>query len=165
MVITAVSPNVVVDVVLWLKNERLGFYKGIHTIIVAVTAGNDVLSIFCFGVVLSAIISTGKVHRGTPSMFLFIFICIMHALSLLVILIILLSVCRTDYGETASRADWSGDWRRFWIRVRADCQHNIAVESCGRRNVIDNFPHRASIFDELIICYCCRNFQTVYASD
>lgn len=56
---TAVSPNVVVDILLRLKEERLGLYKGIHTIIITVTACSDVLSIFLFGVVLGCIFSTG----------------------------------------------------------------------------------------------------------
>lgn len=57
------SPNVVIDIVLWLKIEKLGLYKGIHTIIIAVTTINDVLSIFCFNVVLGVIFSTGKTMK------------------------------------------------------------------------------------------------------
>lgn len=60
LVITAVSPNVVVDILIWLKVEKLGLYKGLHTIIIAVTTCNDVLSIFVFGIVLGMIFSTGK---------------------------------------------------------------------------------------------------------
>lgn len=60
LVITAVSPNVVVDIVLWLKTEKLGLYKDIHTIIIAVTTCNDVLSIFFFRVVLTTIFSNGN---------------------------------------------------------------------------------------------------------
>lgn len=56
------SPNVVIDIVLWLKIEKLGLYKGIHTIIIAVTTINDVLSIFCFNVILGVIFSTGKLE-------------------------------------------------------------------------------------------------------
>ncbi|XP_055312721.1 putative SLC9B1-like protein SLC9B1P1 isoform X3 [Sitodiplosis mosellana] len=63
LIITAVSPNVVIDIVLWLKIEKLGLYKGIHTIIIAVTTINDVLSIFCFNVVLGVIFSTGSLHQ------------------------------------------------------------------------------------------------------
>lgn len=59
LIITAVSPNVVIDIVLWLKIEKLGLYKGIHTIIIAVTTINDVLSIFLFNVILGVIFSTG----------------------------------------------------------------------------------------------------------
>lgn len=59
LIITAVSPNVVIDIVLWLKVEKLGLYKGIHTIIIAVTTINDVLSIFLFNVILGVIFSTG----------------------------------------------------------------------------------------------------------
>lgn len=59
LVVTAVSPNVVVTVLLNLKEERLGLYKGIHTIILAMTSCNDVIAIFLFGVVLSIIFSTG----------------------------------------------------------------------------------------------------------
>lgn len=60
LVITAVSPNVVIDIVLWLRVQQLGLYKGIHTIIIAMTSINDVLSIFMFNVVLGMIFSTGK---------------------------------------------------------------------------------------------------------
>lgn len=59
LVLTAISPNVVVDIVLWLKTENIGMYKGIHTIIVAVTVCNDVLAIFIFGVILSGVASSG----------------------------------------------------------------------------------------------------------
>ncbi|XP_031633626.1 sodium/hydrogen exchanger 9B2 isoform X2 [Contarinia nasturtii] len=62
-IVTAVSPNVVIDIVLWLKVEKLGLYKGIHTIIIAVTTINDVLSIFCFNVILGIIFSTGPLHH------------------------------------------------------------------------------------------------------
>lgn len=60
LVVTSVSPNVVVDVVIWLKTEKLGLYKDMHTIIIAVTTCNDVLSIFFFRVVLAIIFSTGN---------------------------------------------------------------------------------------------------------
>lgn len=59
LVITAVSPNVVVTILLRLKEERLGLNKGIHTLIIAMTSCNDVIAIFLFGVVLSTIFSTG----------------------------------------------------------------------------------------------------------
>lgn len=62
LVVTAVSPNVVVTVLLNLKEERLGLYKGIHTIILAMTSCNDVIAIFLFGVVLSVIFSTGRIY-------------------------------------------------------------------------------------------------------
>lgn len=65
MIVTAVSPNVVIDIVLWLKIEKLGLYKGIHTIIIAVTTINDVLAIFCFNVVLGVIFSTGNLLTFT----------------------------------------------------------------------------------------------------
>lgn len=58
--VTAVSPNVVVDILLRLREENLGLYKGIHTIIITVTTCSDVLSIFLFGLVLGLIFSTGK---------------------------------------------------------------------------------------------------------
>ncbi|XP_030371431.1 sodium/hydrogen exchanger 9B1 isoform X2 [Scaptodrosophila lebanonensis] len=60
LVITAVSPNVVVTVMLKLKEERLGLNSGIHTLIYAMTTCNDVASIFMFGVVISVIFSTGS---------------------------------------------------------------------------------------------------------
>lgn len=63
LVITAVSPNVVIDIVIWLKTEQLGLYKGIHTIIITMTSGNDVLSIFFFNVVLGMIFSTGMLMQ------------------------------------------------------------------------------------------------------
>lgn len=60
LVVTAVSPNVVVTVLLRLKEERLGMNKGIHTLIIAMTSCNDVLAIFLFGVILGVIFSTGS---------------------------------------------------------------------------------------------------------
>ncbi|XP_055624670.1 sodium/hydrogen exchanger 9B2-like [Toxorhynchites rutilus septentrionalis] len=60
LVVTAVSPNVVVTVLLRLKEERLGMNKGIHTLIIAMTSCNDVLAIFLFGVILGVIFSTGN---------------------------------------------------------------------------------------------------------
>lgn len=60
LVVTAVSPNVVVTVLLRLKEERLGMNKGIHTLIIAMTSCNDVLAIFLFGVILGVIFSTGE---------------------------------------------------------------------------------------------------------
>lgn len=59
LVITAVSPNVVISILLDLKQKRLGLNKGIHTVIIGMTGCNDVLSIFIFGVVIGAIFSTG----------------------------------------------------------------------------------------------------------
>lgn len=56
---TAVSPNVVVTILLRLRVERLGLNKGIHTLIIAMTSCNDVLAIFLFGVVLNSIFVTG----------------------------------------------------------------------------------------------------------
>lgn len=53
------SPNVVVTILLRLREEQLGLNKGIHTLIIAMTSCNDVLAIFLFGVVLSIIFSTG----------------------------------------------------------------------------------------------------------
>ncbi|XP_052863572.1 sodium/hydrogen exchanger 9B2-like [Anopheles cruzii] len=61
LVVTAISPNVVVTVLLRLKEERLGLGKGIHTLIIAVTSCNDVLAIFLFGVILGLIFVTGNV--------------------------------------------------------------------------------------------------------
>uniref|UniRef100_A0AAG5CRN3 Cation/H+ exchanger transmembrane domain-containing protein n=1 Tax=Anopheles atroparvus TaxID=41427 RepID=A0AAG5CRN3_ANOAO len=60
LVETAISPNVVVTVLLRLKEERLGLNKGIHTLIIAMTSCNDVLAIFLFGVILGVIFSTGN---------------------------------------------------------------------------------------------------------
>lgn len=74
LVITAVSPNVVVDIVLWLKTEKLGLYKDIHTIIIAVTTCNDVLSIFFFRVVLTIIFSNGNCSAQLILMFILLFI-------------------------------------------------------------------------------------------
>ena len=59
MVVTAISPNVVVTVLLRLKEERLGMNKGIHTMIIAMTSCNDVIAIFLFGVLLGVIFATG----------------------------------------------------------------------------------------------------------
>ncbi|XP_017082761.2 sodium/hydrogen exchanger 9B2 isoform X1 [Drosophila eugracilis] len=58
LVITAVSPNVVVTVMLKLKEDRLGLNSGIHTLIYAMTTCNDVVAIFLFGVIISVIFST-----------------------------------------------------------------------------------------------------------
>ncbi|CAO1429488.1 unnamed protein product [Diamesa hyperborea] len=59
LVVTAISPNVVVTILLKLKEDRLGMNKGIHTVIIAMTSCNDVISIFLFGVLLGIIYSTG----------------------------------------------------------------------------------------------------------
>ncbi|KAH8310451.1 hypothetical protein KR044_001417, partial [Drosophila immigrans] len=68
LVITAVSPNVVVTVMLKLKEDRLGLNSGIHTLIYAMTTCNDVVAIFMFGVIISVIFSssslTQKVLQG-----------------------------------------------------------------------------------------------------
>lgn len=61
-IITAISPNVVVTVVLCLKEQKLGS-NVIHTIILAVTTFNDILSIFCSGVLLGVIFSTGNTRN------------------------------------------------------------------------------------------------------
>lgn len=61
-IITAISPNVVVTVVLSLKEQKLGS-NIIHTIILAVTTFNDVLAIFCSGVLLGVIFSTGSLRN------------------------------------------------------------------------------------------------------
>lgn len=60
LVVTAVSPNVVVTILLKLKEERLGMNNGIHTLIIAMTSCNDVIAIFLFGVILGVIFTTGK---------------------------------------------------------------------------------------------------------
>ncbi|XP_067630189.1 sodium/hydrogen exchanger 9B2 [Eurosta solidaginis] len=60
LVITAVSPNVVVTVMLKLKEERLGLNSGIHTLIYAMTSCNDVVAIFLFGVIMSVMFATDK---------------------------------------------------------------------------------------------------------
>ncbi|XP_058055767.1 sodium/hydrogen exchanger 9B2 [Anopheles bellator] len=68
LVVTAISPNVVVTVLLRLREERLGLGKGIHTLIIAVTSCNDVLAIFLFGVILGLIFVpgnlTGQIAQG-----------------------------------------------------------------------------------------------------
>lgn len=47
-----------------MREQRLGLYKGIHTIIIATLSCNNVISIFVFGIVLGAIFSTGTLsHR------------------------------------------------------------------------------------------------------
>ncbi|KAH8354411.1 hypothetical protein KR084_010374, partial [Drosophila pseudotakahashii] len=58
LVITAVSPNVVVTVMLKLKEDRLGLNSGIHTLIYAMTTCNDVVAIFMFGVIISVVFSS-----------------------------------------------------------------------------------------------------------
>ncbi|XP_034485487.1 sodium/hydrogen exchanger 9B2 isoform X2 [Drosophila innubila] len=63
LVITAVSPNVVVTVMLKLKEDRLGLNSGIHTLIYAMTTCNDVVAIFMFGVVISIIFSTSTLTQ------------------------------------------------------------------------------------------------------
>lgn len=73
MVITAISPNVVVTVMLRLKELKLGLNNGIHTVIYATTTFNDVIAIFIFGVILGTVFSKGEsnlnlymnVHRYT----------------------------------------------------------------------------------------------------
>jgi len=59
LVVTAISPNVVVTVLLQLREERLGLNKGIHTLIIANCSLNDVISIFLFGVVMGIVFATG----------------------------------------------------------------------------------------------------------
>ncbi|KAL9891581.1 na[+]/H[+] hydrogen antiporter 2 isoform 3-T7 [Glossina fuscipes fuscipes] len=63
LIITAVSPNVVVTVMLKLKEERLGLNDGIHTLIYAMTACNDILAIFLFGVMIGIIFSKGHLSE------------------------------------------------------------------------------------------------------
>ncbi|XP_039492874.1 sodium/hydrogen exchanger 9B1 isoform X2 [Drosophila santomea] len=63
LVITAVSPNVVVTVMLKLKEDRLGLNSGIHTLIYAMTTCNDVVAIFMFGVIISVIFSTTSLSQ------------------------------------------------------------------------------------------------------
>lgn len=63
LVVTAVSPNVVVTILLRLREERLGLNKGIHTLIIAMTSCNDVLAIFLFGVVLNCIFVSGSLSE------------------------------------------------------------------------------------------------------
>uniref|UniRef100_A0A1A9ZZS2 Cation/H+ exchanger transmembrane domain-containing protein n=1 Tax=Glossina pallidipes TaxID=7398 RepID=A0A1A9ZZS2_GLOPL len=63
LIITAVSPNVVVTVMLKLKEERLGLNGGIHTLIYAMTACNDILAIFLFGVMIGIIFSKGNLSE------------------------------------------------------------------------------------------------------
>lgn len=63
LVVTAISPNVVISVLLKLKEEGIGLYKGIHTIIIAVTSVNDIISIFLFGVLSGIIFSSGDLSQ------------------------------------------------------------------------------------------------------
>uniref|UniRef100_A0A1A9W1N2 Cation/H+ exchanger transmembrane domain-containing protein n=1 Tax=Glossina brevipalpis TaxID=37001 RepID=A0A1A9W1N2_9MUSC len=63
LIITAVSPNVVVTVMLKLKEERLGLNNGIHTLIYAMTACNDILAIFLFDVMIGMIFSKGNLSE------------------------------------------------------------------------------------------------------
>lgn len=60
LVITAISPNVVVTVMLRLKELKLGLNNGIHTVIYATTTFNDVIAIFIFGVILGTVFSKGS---------------------------------------------------------------------------------------------------------
>lgn len=60
LVVTAISPNVVISVLLKLKEDGIGLYKGIHTIIIATTSCNDIIAIFLFGVLTGIIFSTGN---------------------------------------------------------------------------------------------------------
>lgn len=60
-IITAISPNVVVTVVLSLREQKLGS-NVIHTIILAVTTFNNVVAIFTSSVLLGVIFSTGQLR-------------------------------------------------------------------------------------------------------
>lgn len=64
LVITAVSPNVVVNVLFKLKEKRLGLNKGIQTLIIAVASCNNIISIFLFGVAIGIAFSTGTVQNS-----------------------------------------------------------------------------------------------------
>lgn len=61
-IITAISPNVVVTVVMNLREQKMGS-NVIHTIILAVTTLNDVTAIFCSGCLLGVIFSTGSLRN------------------------------------------------------------------------------------------------------
>jgi NhaP-type Na+/H+ or K+/H+ antiporter len=63
LVVTAISPNVVISVLLKLKQDGIGLYKGIHTIIIATTSCNDIIAIFLFGVLCGVIFSTGNLSQ------------------------------------------------------------------------------------------------------
>lgn len=63
LVVTAISPNVVISVLLKLKQDGIGLYKGIHTIIIAVTSCNDIIAIFLFGVTCGIIFSSGNLSQ------------------------------------------------------------------------------------------------------
>jgi solute carrier family 9B (sodium/hydrogen exchanger), member 1/2 len=63
LVVTAISPNVVISVLLKLKEEGIGLYKGIHTVIIAVTSVNDILAIFFFGVLCGIIFTSGDLSQ------------------------------------------------------------------------------------------------------
>lgn len=60
LIVTAVSPANVVDILLWLQSKRLGLYKGIHTIIIATTILNNALVIIIFNIILTVILKTGN---------------------------------------------------------------------------------------------------------
>ncbi|KAG5673012.1 hypothetical protein PVAND_003091 [Polypedilum vanderplanki] len=86
-IVTAISPNVVVSILLNLKEERLGLNKGIHTVIIAVTSCNDVIAIFLFGVVLGIAFSTGNLtHQLLQGPVGIVMGCVFGALSGLVVL-------------------------------------------------------------------------------
>ncbi|KAL7016834.1 hypothetical protein ACKWTF_010154 [Chironomus riparius] len=87
LVVTAISPNVVVTILLKLKEERLGLNKGIHTVIIAVTSCNDVIAIFLFGVLLGIAFSTGNLtHQLLQGPVGIVMGCVFGAVSGLVIL-------------------------------------------------------------------------------
>uniref|UniRef100_A0A1A9UZV4 Uncharacterized protein n=1 Tax=Glossina austeni TaxID=7395 RepID=A0A1A9UZV4_GLOAU len=59
----AIIAILVVTVMLKLKEERLGLNDGIHTLIYAMTACNDILAIFLFGVMIGIIFSKGNLSE------------------------------------------------------------------------------------------------------
>lgn len=61
-VLTAISPNVVVTVLLSLKKRNLGT-RSLHTIILAMTTFNNILAIFGFTVLLGVIFATGNIRN------------------------------------------------------------------------------------------------------
>lgn len=106
LVITAVSPNVVVTVMLKLKEDRLGLNSGIHTLIYAMTTCNDVVAIFMFGVIISVIFSTstwGRPHEASAQLDAN-----------------LLHTFRLADTKSTARTHWHWYWTCFWLSLWHD---------------------------------------------
>ncbi|KAJ6640327.1 Sodium/hydrogen exchanger 9B2, partial [Pseudolycoriella hygida] len=59
LVLTAISSNIIEDVLLKLKEKRFGLNKDIHTLIIAVTSCNNIVAIFLFGISTGIVFSQG----------------------------------------------------------------------------------------------------------